>query len=542
MRTDDSQNGAGHVIFRRAARTTARAGAIWGAVFALYVVASVEGFISTYPTAASREQLANSLGSNAGLQALFGVPKRIDTVAGFTSWRTLAVLVIVGGIWGILASTRMLRGEEEAGRWELLLAGATTRGRATADALAGLGVGVATLWAITAATVLAAGRAHDAQFSFTASLFFATALAASALLFMAVGALCSQLAATRRQAAGLAAAVLGVAFVLRMVADSGTTLRWLRWTTPLGWINALEPLVHSNALPLVPIVAATVGLGGAAIALAARRDIGGSVLPDRDSAPARTRLLGGPIGLTTRLVRGTTIAWIVGVGATGLLIGLVARAAGDAIASSNAFARIQASFGGHAAGATAYLGIAFVIMSALVSTQAAALVAATREEEAEGHLDNLLVRGVSRLRWLASRLAVSVAVLVAVGLVAGVTAWLGAASQHAGVSFTSVVEAGVNVVPTGIVVLGLGAFAQSVAPRATAPVAYGLVVWSFLIEIVGGVVNANHWLLDLSLFHHVAPAPAADPRWLTNAVLVAVGLALAATGAAIFRRRDIVTA
>lgn len=542
MKVEVAEGRATLVVFDRFARTTTRAGTIWGAVFAVYIVASVEGFISTYPTAKSRTGLAQSLGSNAGLQALFGVPRHIDTVAGFTAWRTLAVLVIVGAVWGILTSTRLLRGEEDAGRWEVLLAGPTTRGRAATSALAGMTVGVGTLWLITAAAALLAGLAHDARFGVSASLFFALALTVSAALFMAVGALCSQLAATRRQAAGLAATVLGVSFVLRMVADSGPKLRWLRWATPLGWIEALQPLVHSNLLPLVPIAATTVAAGWFAVTLAGRRDLGASILPDRDHAPARTRLLSGSLGLAVRLGRGSAVAWLLGVGAGGLLIGLVARAAGDAIAKSDTFGQIQASFGGHSAGAQGYLGIAFVIIAALIGLQAAVLASATREEEAQGHLDNLLVRRVKRAHWLGARLTVAIAALVVVAVASGLTAWIGAASQHAGVPFGKLLLAGVNVVPIGIVVLGLGTFTQGLAPRITSVVVYSLVVSSFLIEIVGGVVRANHWLLDLSLFHHLAPAPATDPRWPANAAFVVIGLGLAAVGTAFFARRDITTA
>ncbi len=145
-------------------------------------------------------------------------------------------------------------------------------------------------------------------------------------------------------------------------------------------------------------------------------------------------------------------------------------------------------------------------------------------------------------RWLVARLAVASVALVAVGVITGLTAWVGAASQHAGVPFTRVVEAGVNVVPVGIVILGLGAFTQAAAPRATSIVVYSLVAWSFLVEIIGGVVRANHWLLDLSLFHHIAPAPAADPRWVVDGLFVLIGLALTATGIVLFGRRDIATA
>ena len=133
----------------------------------------------------------------------------IQTVAGFTVWKSFLVLVVVGAVWGLLTATRLLRGEEEAGRTELLLAGQTTRPRATAQTLLGLGVGLAFLWAVTAAIVAAAGRDATIGFSPAAAAYFALAVVAGAAVFLAVGAFTSQVAATRRQAAGYAAGVLG---------------------------------------------------------------------------------------------------------------------------------------------------------------------------------------------------------------------------------------------------------------------------------------------------------------------------------------------
>ena len=193
------------------ARGVRRGALIWGAVSGLMVWVLVSQFGKEYPTAAARAMLTKTMGSNVGLQAIFGPAHHIATVAGYTAYHAIAVLGIIGGVWGLLAGTRLLRGEEEAGRWELLLAGQTTRRRAAAGAMAGLGTGLLTLWAVTAAITIAVGRSAGPPFSVSASMFLAVAAVAAAAMFLAVGALCSQLAATRRQAAGLAAAVFGVA-------------------------------------------------------------------------------------------------------------------------------------------------------------------------------------------------------------------------------------------------------------------------------------------------------------------------------------------
>jgi ABC-2 type transport system permease protein len=183
-----------------------------------------------------------------------------------------------------------------------------------------------------------------------------------------------------------------------------------------------------------------------------------------------------------------------------------------------------------------------VIVAALVAVAAAGQVAATRDEEGEGHLDNLLARPVARLPWLAGRLAIATSVLLALGVAAGLFAWIGAASQDSGVGFPRLLAAGVATVPAAVFVLGIGTLAHSVAPRYAAAVAYAIVAGSFLLELVGSVVNANGWLLDLSVFHHLSPAPAADPNWTGSLALAGLGILAAAIGAVAFERRDLIGA
>ena len=80
-------------------------------------------------------------------------------------------------------------------------------------------------------------------------------------------------------------------------------------------------------------------------------------------------------------------------------------------------------------GAAAYLGFTFLIVAVMVAFVAAGQVSAARSEEAAGRVEHLLVRRVSRLRWLYGRWLLAVVVLVAAGLAAGILAWAAAASQ-----------------------------------------------------------------------------------------------------------------
>jgi ABC-2 type transport system permease protein len=519
------------------ARSVQRGALIWGAVFGLTGWVLVTQFGKEYPTAAARARLVKTMGSNAGLQAIFGPSPQIGTAGGYMAAHAVGVVgIIIGAVWGLLAATRLLRGEEDAGRWEVLLTGQTTRRRATAGAVAGLGIGLLTLWAVTAAAYVAVGRSPDARFAVSASLFTATATVAPAAMFLAVGALCSQLAATRRQAAGMAAAVFGVAYLIRVVAYSGTTLRWLRWASPLGWVDELRPLTGSRPLPLVFIAGTIAALTALTIILAGRRDLGASVLPAHDTAIARTWLLTGPLGLACRLGRGSVLGWSAGLAAGGLIVGLSTKGTEQVWAnqSGGIFARLAGATGG-----AIYLGIVFLLFAALVAMAAGGQVAATREEEAEGYLDHLLARPVARVSWLAGRFAVSAVGLAIVGVVAGLFTWAGAAATGAGLSFPTLLAAGVNVVPAGIFVLGIGTLVHGLAPRYAVAIAYGLVAWSFLLEIVGASLGLSHWLLDLSVLHHIARAPAAPVQWDMAAILIAIGIAAAIAGTLAFAHRDL---
>ena len=64
-----------------------------------------------------------ALAENPAIRTLFGRPVALDDPGGFTVWRTGTVLAVLVGTWAVLTATRLTRGEEEAGRWDLLLSG-----------------------------------------------------------------------------------------------------------------------------------------------------------------------------------------------------------------------------------------------------------------------------------------------------------------------------------------------------------------------------------------------------------------------------------
>jgi ABC-2 type transport system permease protein len=525
------------MIAAHTVRRSLRSAVLWGYVFGLVVASSALSYSRIYKTAADRQRLAAVFGTNHASSALFGPAPQLQTVAGFTVLKVSMLLMLTGAIWGLLTSTRLLRGEEDAGRWQLLLTGPDTNGRAVTQVLAGLGICTGVMWAITAALIAGIGLSSTVHFGVTASLYFALAVVASAVEFLAVGAVASQLAASRRQAAGYATAFLGVSYGLRMVADAGQGLHGLAWVSPLGWVEQLQPLTDPRPLALIPIAAFTVVLAALAVLLAGRRDVGSGLWPDRSTRAPRVRLLSGATGLTVRLTFPGALGWAVGVAVAAVLIGTVAKAAGATIEGSEQ--QILSRLGSAGSGAAAFSGIAFLILAIVIAFQAAAEVNAARAEEAEGRLDHVLAATVSRSRWFAGRLLAGIAALILSGITAAVFTWIGEATQGGGISFPTALDAGINVVPPALFALGIGALAYGFWPRRAGTVVYVVLGWSVLIEFAGGFAAQSHWLLDTSLFHQMASAPAVPPNWQVNGILTGIGLAAMLLGGSAFRLRDL---
>jgi ABC-2 type transport system permease protein len=530
---------AATVVARRTARAAARSGLLWGYVFGAFVASAAWSYTSIYRTQAERDRLAAAFGNNKSTIALFGPAPRLQTVGGFTVFKVSMTVMIIGAVWGLLTSSRLLRGEEDAGRWDLLLSGQTTRRGATAQALAGLGAGALVLWVVTAVIIAVAGLSPRVDIAAGGALFLALTLVSPALLFLAVGAVTSQLAPTRRRAAGYGAVVLGISYCLRMLGDAGIGLHVLTWLSPLGWVELLAPLSSNDPVPLLPIFVTALVLAVVAVALSGARDAGSGLLPDKTHAAPRLALLRGQLGLSVRLTRGIGLAWILTLAVTGLVFGLVAQGAGTTLSGSSV-RQVLDKLGATGGGVGAYLGVVFLIVAALVGFAAAGQIAAARDEEAQGRLDHLVVRPLTRTRWLAGRLGVALLLVGACGVVAGFGTWLGAATQHGGgTGIGSLLSAGVNAAVPALFVLGTGVLFFGLWPRAATAAVYAVLAWSLLVELVGGIGAAGQWVLDTSVFHHVASAPAVPVDWAEDGSLVAVAAVAALIGATAFARRDL---
>ena len=502
-------------------------------LFAIASYLNPVAYRHTYSTLAERLQFAHSFATNKAVVLFYGKAYDLLTVGGYAAWRTGGILTILAGAFGLLAAVRALRAEEDAGRVELVLSATVSRGSAYAGAMTAIALQVALLWAgVWLGCVLA-------SLPVGGSAYLALAIISVGAVFVGVGALVSQLAPTRRLALELGGAVVAMSFLLRVIADTSSGLAWLRWATPLGWAEELRPFTGAQPLVLLLPLVVTALLLVLATKLAATRDIGAGLIASRDTASPRLGLLSSATAQALREERTSLLAWLIGIGAFALIIGILSASI-NSLGISPQLQREFAKLGtGSITTPKGYLGFAFIFFVLVLSLFACSQMAAARHEESQQRLETLLALPVRRTGWLGGRVALAAGTALVLAVICGLFAWIGAVSQSVHVSFAQMLEAGVNCLPVTFLFLGIAGLAYAVVPRASAGIGYGLVTVGFLWQLLGSLLGAPNWVVKLTPFANVAAVPAQSFRAGAAVIMLAIGAAAAALGLVAFARRDL---
>jgi ABC-2 type transport system permease protein len=474
-----------------------------------------------------------ALARNPAIRTLFGEPVALDDPGGFTVWRTGAALAVLLGVWSLLAATRITRGEEDTGRWKLLLSGRGTLAEAVRTHLAVLAVVPVATGAGTAAAMIAAGT------HVSGALLHGAGLAAAGAFFVAVGGLTGQLFGNRSAASGAAVAVLLLTLIARMVGDGAAALAWLRWLSPFGLVALTRPFDAERWLPVVVLAVATVLLLVLAGWLAARRDVGGAVLTVTGGRAARTALLGSVTAFAVRRTLRPLVGWSVGVGAYFLLIGVIARSMTDFLTANPQFAQMAAQAGFTLGTIEGYAATLFALLAIPVGAFVAVRFAALAADESSKRLTLLLVAPVTRTRLLAAEAVVAAGAALVQITVAGAAVWIGSAIVGAGLGAGDALAGAFNVVPVVLLCLGFAVLALGWAPRSVAAIGALPAAGGFLWKVVVDSVQAPKRLGDLSPFAHLAPVPASVPNWSAASVMTAIAAVAAVAGAVGYHRRDL---
>jgi ABC-2 type transport system permease protein len=491
----------------------------------LVTASSIKGL---YPTQADLDVAAAAGEANAALIALQGPAYGLDTLGGQVVFNFGAFGYSVVALMGVFLVGRHTRADEEAGRTELLRA--TVVGR-DAPATAVLVVAAAAFVVLGA---LAALSLMSQALPTAGSIAFGLAIAGFGFLFACITAVLAQTTEQARPVYGMAAAVLGVSYVLRAIGDIGSGI--LTWLSPMGWAMSMRPFADERWWPFLLLFGAAALMIVLTFALAGIRDLGGGLVPGRRGPPHGGRALAGPFGLAFRLQRATVFWWVLGLALTGVAYGAVVTDVDDLIGDNSTFEDMIAQGGGDLT--DTFLATSMLTMALIAGGFAISSTLRLRSEETAGHAEAVLATATPRPRWAGSHLGIALGgsflLVAAAGLGIGITyAIVVADSDQIG----RLAGAAIAFAPALWILIGVAVVLFGIFPRASVG-AWGALAFCAVIGLFGELFDLPNWIVDLSPFQHVPTMPVEGFNALPIVVMIAIAAVLIGAGVAGFRHRD----
>ncbi len=508
-------------------------------------LAGLSGAASTYGSETERTALLATVMANPVILLFRGLPSGPDEQA-FIVFLLMPFLVMMAAFMSSFLAVRHTRGDEEAGRLELVAATTAARTMPTVativhGVLANLVLGI-----LVSAAFLTGGAPAEGSWlaGFTA--------ACGGLTYLGVALLSAQLMRTSRGANSLAVWVLVVTFFIAGIGNAlGTPSddlthmesSWLTWLSPFGWAENTRAFDENLWWPALLCLALFVVLAGAALALQAVRDLGAGIVPERRGRTAARPALSSPTALVTRLASGSTIGWMAGAFFAGALSTSLGAVVNEMGSDNPAVADMLKSLSAEADLEQAVVVVFFTMVGLLAACAGVQTVARARQEEAHGTAEPVLATPVQRVRWLADFVVIGFVAIVLTCAAAFVGAWAGAAGLDNGTDLTTdAFVAAWGQVVAASVFLVLTALVFTIAPRWTIPLGWTLVTAAIVFGLFGPLLGLPEWVTNLSPFS-VAPVPSGgevDLRGMWWLVLV-VGVGAAAS-LTLMRRRELASA
>ncbi|HUJ76032.1 MAG TPA: ABC transporter permease subunit, partial [bacterium] len=215
-------------IFLKTLRESRVAVLGWGAGMGLLMFE----LLATVNSLVSNAANASVLTSVTASFAWAGDPVALNTAAGYATWKT-AVMLPLTAIWALIAGSRILRGAEERGSMDVLLAQPRGRLRVAVESLLAVWVALLGQGLLVALITFGGGASAHAGVAFGASLLFGLNLALTCGVFASIALLIGQFTVERTAASGITGGLLFFFIMLDMLHRVVPGTDWLSHLSPI---------------------------------------------------------------------------------------------------------------------------------------------------------------------------------------------------------------------------------------------------------------------------------------------------------------------
>ena len=488
----------------------------WGIGMGLVVISPMASVAALVTTPQAREQLV-------GLAASFAWnadPIKVDTIGGYATFK-IGIFIFLIVIWPLLVGSRTLRGEEDRGSLDVLLSLPRPRLNVAFEKLAAMWTALFAMGVLIGLLAFAGGKKFGADFGLGDGLLYGLNLALICAVFGGLALLISQFTQERGPAAGSTAGLLVFFIVLDMVHRVVPNSEWISRLSPIYYYNLSKPLIPSfgtnfGAMAVELVLAAI--LGGAAIWLFVRRDVGGTVpLPRWLQLPERHASRALPVGdwslrsvyaRSMGMIAMPTLWWTLGIAAfAGFMIyavQLLETKMSTLLSGSPAFSTLVKNLGGGDASVNAgLLSAIFFFLPLSLMAFAVTQVNGWSADEQDGRLELVLAAPQSRVAVLLGRFAALATATIAIAVVTLLACFASAAAAGLNIDAGNLTAAMLGMIPLGLLIAAIGYLASGWLRTAadTGLLSFVLAAW-FFISFIGPELKLPDATLRLSAFYY----------------------------------------
>jgi ABC-2 type transport system permease protein len=536
-------------VYAKTLRDSRLAVIIVGGLAAAFLLSGGAAFGEAYHTPESRAELATLVRSLPPVMVgVYGnpYPANMETLGGSIGWKTAASLGLMAAIWSVLALSGTLAREAKRGSLEFIATTPLGMRRIALEKAAAHLTGMAIVVVVVALSSWVAGAAFATlpgdEIAPEAAIGYALWVGGVALASGSLAFALSPLVG-RGAAAGIAGAVMVLGYFVNGYQAAVPAFAGPANLTWWGWTAQHQPIAGQFDWPsMIPVALVIVVFLAIGVESFARRDLGVTTHVPWPGIPASLLGLRGPASRSLGERLPVALWWGLGIGLLGFVFGAASLSLSGALdqLSPDTQAIYEAIFPNiDLNGAGAFLQIAFITFGLILAGFAAAtLVGGWASDETEGRLEELLATPLSRTRWA---LAGGIGLYAAIGVMTAMTAVaIGLGAMLAG---GDVVTPIVGTAVIGLYALALAGIGIAVGgllrTSFAAEVVAGIVILSFVIDILAPALKWPEWIHQLALTSHLGQPMIGTWDWpgmVACLVIAVAGLALAAWG---IGRRDV---
>jgi len=514
--------------------------------------------LTSVPALVNTPEAKQALVDTAKSFSFFWEPIAVDTPGGYAMWKYGALLAFPA-IWGLLAGSRLLRGEEERGSLDILLSAPRSRGRVAFEKLAALGVAFLLMGLLIGVLTELGGTSVIADFTLGDALLFGLDISLVTAAFAAIALFVSQFTRERASAAGLTGALFGLAILLNslhLVIPSAENLARLSPVYYFGLSKALVPRYGTNPGAMLVLAGITVAFSLAGVALFLSRDVGATIqlVPAVGRAssarsrrlPTRDWSIRSVYARSLRVLALPTLWWAVGIGFFGAVFTLLTRQTEKNLAGllqgSSGFSGVIKSLtgGGDIATNAGFLSIIFAELPLVFAIYALIQASSWADDEENGRFELVLANPQSRRRVMLARYGAFVTSLLCIAAVLLAATLVSAATQGLALDGGRVVAAVFGILPIALVIGSVGyLIAGWVRAGAVTGVLGAVLALSFAVELLRGILTWPDWTERLSIFGLYGSPLLKGLEWSNVAALLVVAAAALLLAIWQFARKDV---